>query len=593
MNITKIRQTEWSINSIKNNSFEKKNSQSDMQNYSVYSQLPAFAYRSNLASNISFCAIKKIDKPKDFSDLDKFAEYYENKLQRDLGVKDEEDIKASIRKISKETNVSKKVAKNVLAKVTQFGSYSQLENFSKSINSLGRSDIRTSFTDRVNQSQALRYLTSTKGLIKTENVFNPDNTVDIIDKFLIDELSEEENSAKLYNFKSAVEKDFSHPTIVDGWNIQIDGKNMCYSLLGATDSYEDISIAVINEMKKTGKSLEEVVNGDIIKQTKQLLGDNVQVDVIRNENIRRASVQTILDNVNPKVPTKEEIKAIIEVIAELKSNCKKSGYNEEECNKFKENLAVYLDSYFTPYSPEKLNTVLKDKYKAIQRQVERLGKTMDDVYYFIPTSYKSFSLVTYQYAKVNNIPFDKIVQYSAEEPFDLDGKVGVILDDNLCSGDSLVRQEFSYIQGLRRRIFPDDFNLIFSPIIAVGHGKKMIKNVIKDYHREDKDFVMPSKTIEFQKTMNDHLDNETFRKYLKPLLGSWGYGFNNSSIMFPFNIPDNNSDLASLFSSFFIGRLLDSKVYAKIFTNWAYPKSLMEIHDAVEEKVSANRKGKK
>ena len=77
MNITKIRQTEWNINSIKNNSFNKKNTQSDVQNFSVYSQLPAYAYRSNLASNISFGAIKKIDKPKDFSDIDKFAEYYE------------------------------------------------------------------------------------------------------------------------------------------------------------------------------------------------------------------------------------------------------------------------------------------------------------------------------------------------------------------------------------------------------------------------------------------------------------------------------------------------------------------------------------
>ena len=42
---------------------------------------------------------------------------------------------------------------------------------------------------------------------------------------------------------------------------------------------------------------------------------------------------------------------------------------------------------------------------------------------------------------------------------------------------------------------------------------------------------------------------------LKTYLGALGYDFDNSAIMFPFNIPDNNSDFATAFSSLFFDNI--------------------------------------
>ena len=471
-----------------------------------------------------------------------------------------------------------------------------MENFSKALHKYNFNGISYNGVDGVDTSQALRYVGHSKGLLKKTlyTDMQSDNFVSIVDKFLLDDLSQEKNYAKFYDFVKKESLGFRHLAIVDGWNIQIDGKDMSYSMLGATDSYEDISIAVIKEMKKTGKTLDEVLNGDIIEQTKNMFGQKVHIDLIQNDNVKKPSVDTILNNVNPKVPTKEEIKATIELLAEIRTT-KKGVQDEKRAKNLEKDLAIYLDSLFSPFSTESLNKILKDKHSAIERQVERLGKTMDDVYYIIPTSYKSFSLITYQYAKVNNIPFDKILQYDHKElaPIDLTGKVGVILDDTLCSGDTLIRQEFDYLNGVQDGTFPDDFNLIFSPVMCLGTGKKIMEANIKSNNRTGIDFVIPTKVSDFQTTLEDHLDKVELRKELAPSLGGLGYGFVRSAIMFPFNIPDNNSDFATLFSSLFVGRLFDSKMYSKVGLNWSYPFTITEFHDMLNDKLKGKHKGEK
>ena len=568
----------------RHNSLNK--AKTEVQRTSEYLQMPAFAYRSNFTPNLSFGAIQKINKPKDFSDIEKFCEYFENKLQRDLGVKDEEDIINSIDKISTVTNSSKELATEVLTRVTQFGSYTQMANFADALESNGVNTINFNNTNRVDTSQALRYIGQSKGLLRNQNVFGNTNYVNIIDDFFLDELLDEDAP---FNIRSYILHSVSNDNklaIVDGWNIQIDGKNMGYSMIGATDNYEDISIAVINEMKKTGKNLDEVLNGDIITKTKAVLDKDVDISIIQNKNVQNPSVKTILDNINPKVPTKEEIQVLLETIGTFSAVTETKQFDPVLYKKLIENFAIYLDSYFTAYSPEKLNKVLKDKYNAIQRQVERLGKTMDDVYYFIPTPYKSFSMVTYQYAKVNNIPSSQIVQYSAVEapPIDLKGKVGVILDDNLCSGDSLLTQEFQYGFSRMHRFYPENFNLIFSPIFSLRDGDIRVRENIERYTRkiDDKDFILSSKVLDFDRTMQDHFSNYSYRDELKTYLGALGYDFDNSAIMFPFNIPDNNSDFATAFSSLFFDNISQTNMLSKAYTGWNYPMSLEEIQREID-----------
>ena len=55
-------------------------------------------------------------------------------------------------------------------------------------------------------------------------------------------------------------------------------------------------------------TLNEVIRHSECKYLNDYIA-NENIDLIQNDNVKKPSVDTILNNVNPKVPTKEEIKA--------------------------------------------------------------------------------------------------------------------------------------------------------------------------------------------------------------------------------------------------------------------------------------------
>ena len=60
-------------------------------------------------------------------------------------------------------------------------------------------------------------------------------------------------------------------------------------------AYVDAEERVITEMKKTGKSLDDVLNGDIITKTKAVLDKDVDISIIQNVEIHLVSYQIYLN----------------------------------------------------------------------------------------------------------------------------------------------------------------------------------------------------------------------------------------------------------------------------------------------------------
>ena len=556
-------------------------------------------YQAYALTNLSFCALKEVDKYRKFANVDEFAEYFESKLKAELKVKDEKDIINSIDKISQVTGASKELATEVLTRVTQFSSYSQIAELD---NQLYKDDyfIRSCLPIKCNVNNQIHYVGATKGFFKKRNIVNEIKNTFVIDNTVLKELPKIKNSAPYYYCNAKAREGDIEFAIIDGWNTLIDNKEMSYSLFGMTDNYENISIAVIDEMKKTGKSLDEVLNGDSIKKIKDFFGESALIRVVQNSNVKEPSVKTILDNINPIIPNKNQIKAAIDVVTEIvaterfymkkhTANYKKAiilayidslfspetqdEVDEELAKKMQDILFAYLDNTFLPYSVETINDELKEKYSILEDWVNDNGYSMEDVYYLIPSEYKSFDLMTYQYAKANNIPNDKIVAWDGQhkKPEVLNGKIVVMLDDCICSGDSVVKQQFSYLDAFYYNPQKLDCKLIFAPIVLMQSGKDIIGSYTQRAKRENDDFYMPSKLIDFDRDVANSISKEDIEKYLNEVVGHSGYHNQYGAISFPFNIPDNDTDFSTLFSSMFLPEYVHNCFYGKIDSNWVYP----------------------
>ena len=587
----------------------------------VFAKPTSQNYQAYALSNISFGELKEIDKTKKFANVDEFAEYFESKLKTQLKVKDEKDIINSIDKISQVTGSSKELATEVLTRVTQFSSYSQIGELDKQ---LYKDDyfVTSCLPIKCNVNNQLHYVGATKGFFKKRNLVSEIKNTFVVDNTILNELAKLKNSAPYYYCNAKVREGEIEFAVIDGWNTLIDNKEMSYSLFGMTDSYENISIAVIEEMKKTGKSLDEVLNGDSINKIKDAFCESAPIRIVQNPNVKEPSVKTILDNINPIMPNKAQIKAAIDVVTEIvatdRFDMKKNTASYKEANifayidslifpesqdKVDEKLAKklqnilfsYLDNIFLHYSVETINDELKDKYSMIEEWINDNGYSMEDVYYLIPSEYKSFDLMTYHFSKVNNIPNEKIVTWDGQYkvPEILKGKIVVILDDCICSGDSVTKQQFNYFDAFYYNDEKLDCKLIFSPIVLMKTGIDNIGYYTERANRGNDDFYMASKIIDFEDDIAASISKEDINKYLKEVVGYSGYYNKYGAISFPFNIPDNDTNFSSLFSSMFLPGYVHKCFYDKIDSNWVYPVKRETCLDRIKYKLEQYTEGKK
>ena len=176
---------------------------------------------------------------------------------------------------------------------------------------------------------------------------------------------------------------------------------------------------------------------------------------------------------------------------------------------------------------------------------------MDDVYYFIPNQNKSHEVINYLYATENNINSDKFIFNKTELAKADKSKIYVILDDCALSGSSMVEdfQIFNIVMSGKN----SDVDLMFCSVLTTEHakelGQKLASKSLFTYIPMD-----VCKTYDVSKN-NDAMLNDGFsEEEIAVLKKTVKTGFTDkfASIIFPYMIPDNSSELVGYLGSEFL-----------------------------------------
>ena len=187
--------------------------------------------------------------------------------------------------------------------------------------------------------------------------------------------------------------------------------------------------------------------------------------------------------------------------------------------------------------------------KKIEKILSSLGKTFDDVIFIVPDKHKSFGLISYQYAKVNNQNNNKFI-YPNYRDSNVDrnltrGKIFVFLDDFSGSGQSFLNKDLPYMKF--KKINPAN-SIIFAPVAYTGYSQNKIKkeniNMHNSLRNRYNDYFVGGHEITdmtpYIKLFS--IDQKNAIIYAKKC----GYDAGMSVIAFPHVIPDNCSDIAGL-----------------------------------------------
>lgn len=502
-----------------------------------------------------------------YSNTYKFAEYFEDKLKKQMEVKSVEDIQNIVDNTVKETDASEIEVCEVLSRVTQFADYSSIDALELSLREKGYDSCENQFYGPLSLSMPLNYLSKRNQFMnKPKGRLRTNNAVQFIDNSVLDHMQTlDKLTSKHHNYKQHLKS----AVIVDGWNTKIDGKNMAYTMFGSEYDLQTITTSIVKEMQKTGKSLDEVLNGDIINRLKDIMGDNYEPTIIKSIDEPVYGVSGIANLMQPKMPTKEQIITFVDVIADT---CAKDGLDP---NIVKPLICKYLDVTFEAFSSARINSELKRMHKLIENKVKSLGKTMDDVVYLYPSRNKSFSLISYQYALANNIPFDKFKEEVGTSPSLIKkhtnekDKVYVILDDVAASGESLYDSQFSYLSFIDSIEQDKNTNVIFAPLHTSDIGKGFLEGVFENQHRDGIDFVLSNQVKGWGTNLKDHFTSEEI-SLMNQIVGGKGFNDVGTSVVFPFCITDSDTRLSALFSTFFVRYPNEQEISSKITEGWEY-----------------------
>lgn len=300
------------------------------------------------------------------------------------------------------------------------------------------------------------------------------------------------------------------------------------------------------------------------EQFEKLSSQFKNITGIKNPEIKIIEKQTNPKNIN--YPNKDEIKNILKALAETKFDDKQSQ------DKFIDIACKYLDENFIAFSYQTLSEKLKEHYDSIEKYVQSTGKTMDDVIYMLPTSGKSYDLINYLYAKINNIPQEQFMSLHDARDNYSDNKIYVVLDDICASGASAAETIaiFSHANTDSR------IKLVLAPVIKANSaedridretdGRKKYMDIIciqsLNYHDLEAIGLLESWEKRFKiktsEALNDYLNNfKTLNKeeidfLMKNTTG--GCGNMHALCCFPYMIPDNSSEINTLLGSYFLNK---------------------------------------
>lgn len=469
---------------------------------------------------------------KNYDSVERFSEKFLARTYRDFEVKNEKYIDNLVLDLCNKTGCDKKLAKEVLFELTAFENYSSIPIINYHLNNAGITKIATLPFSPLNLNHILYYLTERKGEILLND--NKNETAALfLDENVINYLSK--NRIALGAIKKGVKSEKIKLFVLNGQNYRTkDGALAEYNLFSKTMPLEKIAFDVIKRIQEENISVDEAINRCEDKKLDKLFGNKTMLYVLRVEKKDEITTKDISDNLKPKLPNKDDIKKVVET-------CLNSSEDKQFSDKEKqEAILKYMDRGFFGFSSKSLHTILKERHKKIMKEVERDGKTLDDVVFVMPRLDKSFSIINYAYQKANNLPENKFINWSGEHSNrKVKGKTVVILDDISGSGHSLVSLPFDYYASTKNGVS----RVIFSPLACLEQGKDYIEEKIENYGRYGKDKVI-TQVIKLPKDMPDEL---LFDSAL-----TMGYSGCNSVYALPYMIPDCNNVMGSLLAGYFI-----------------------------------------
>ena len=468
--------------------------------------------------------------------LDKIVTRISEKINSQLKAFTPEQLNTAIKNVMREVpNTSEQETLIVMQKLTQWANYRCLPVIEKKLSNLDVSNIEA----KTPLNKCFNYFHAEKRLIQLNQ--DSKNIACFVTPRELDSILKKKTSANVF--------------------INLEGFDDGVNLLSDDNKLQECTIKTLLKVKnllreKPQRTFREglfsVLNGKIKKRMNDY-GYTVKTIQVNNPPTR----ESILSQMAPySPPSTNDVRKTIEAIAHFYTN------DKQEYNTLSNNIAQYYESRLEIYSKQKLIHGLDEIKKLIDKFIKENKISEDNVYYIIPDELgldKSYGLITEMFARQHNIPPEKIHRignilelndYSPKTTF-------VILDDFAGSGDSMSNAA-NY--NFDKFCLLNDRHVIFSPITVFKYGLENIEANIESAGRENLDYIITLKE-NIQPSLYDKknikIDEYFFLNELgQKVLGFEGYrsdiNFFTGCTVFPYMSPDNNSDLASFITRFFL-----------------------------------------
>ena len=414
----------------------------------------------------------------------------------------------------------------------------------------------------VSLANVLYYLSKSKGIFPYDE--NKQGTIFALDSLGLNVL---ENKAKEGSLEDI---NYSHMEFIYpiGWNEGI-------NLFNQDKNYRDFELRSADVIQKAYEkgtyfpnALNEVLIEDVQARAKKL--GICDVHFLSNPRDRfYIDFEDIKNNLNANIPTKSEIEAICRGIGEY---CHKK-YGKDET--YWTNLAAkYLYNGLNYYSPKKITEKLKKIYKEIEKNIPD-DKTMDDVYFLLPQTGRSFSYINYQFAQVNNIPPHKFIHGDTERAeADYRDKIFVYLDDISASGQTVLEElgglnycGLAYVEDeMRDKFFLTSGHTknqyIIATLSATSSALSRTEEEIEKRIRLDgdglrvKDVLIKADTVHEDEVIYSDEEDRDLSKihalFTDVSHGSGGFYGLETRIIFPYMTPDSNAPILKFLSEKFL-----------------------------------------
>lgn len=478
------------------------------------------------------------------TDIDSLVENIYSKIAKNICKFGEKDLdRITTHLVNEVPNTDKREVLTVIQKITQFANYSSINPLAKKLKDLNIGIIG-SYGEL---GPIFQYFHKYKNLLELSDA-SVQNGAFLVTK---NDIQNPEYISFLKKVKDSPDIDRIKFINLEGWS---NGVN----LLGDDTKLEKSAKRVLLNAKKLiaknpdltfDEAVSRVLNESLNTKFKEL---GLELTTISFD--KSISKNTILEQMKPLASSKNIVASTIETVAKSFTNSK------QDFKDLSKAIAMYYDETINVYSKQKIIESLKLLDYEINEFLIQKNLSREDLYFITPQlegQRKSFDVINKMYQDLFNVPDSRMLKIKdLSELYDYsDNSTFVILDDIVGSGESMVQvgeYDISADAYLRGK------HILFAPITASEKGINYIKDVISDMNRENNDFVITLKDniINSQstklKSLNDYFNST---EYGKNAYGQDGYEMASQCTVFPYMSPDNNSELSTHLTSFFLPNL--------------------------------------